>query len=402
MNAPQKKKTPLILVTILAGLSMGNESCEKAQSARTLKMDVEVGSIGARPVRLPSGEVIDFAFVANSLFYQQVMASNHFVITNAIPQPASLAPSSVSIRSDVTVSSKAAGAEDLSTDEQVLERFGFMEALRDQAHAQSRQSSGQLKSLVDAASIPACLYDLPQAIVEGEVITFEATWGAGVGIGYDHNGVPLNTGKVAASVNFNNSRLEMGLRAEDPLKRDVPLATAQGVAHQSKVGFGLDLLGIPLGLDLFFKTPLADVVRKAMDKGLTKIVDSFKSFTDKGTWDDAWESRVVYDPVIVDNDTHVAFRAGYRAGVKKGDTFTVTNMHYKWKGVPCESALDYKVPFPAEPIADLEVVSVGDNISVARVLKYHQERNILPGAQIKILQLKVPETVKKNQNSVSK
>ena len=54
----------------IAGLSMGNQSCQSATTtARVLKMDIEIGTLKARSVKLPNGEVIDFPYVANSLFH---------------------------------------------------------------------------------------------------------------------------------------------------------------------------------------------------------------------------------------------------------------------------------------------------------------------------------------------
>lgn len=98
---------------------------------------------------------------------------------------------------------------------------------------------------------------------------------------------------------------------------------------------------------------------------------------------------MIYDPEIVNNDTHIAFRGGYRAGVKIGDTFQVTNLHYAWEGAACYTRLKYKIPLTVSPIAEATVVSVGDNVSVA-IVKYLMEQKIQPGAQIKVLKLVEP------------
>lgn len=393
------------LMMMIAGLSMGNQSCEQANTqSRVLKMEVEIGTLNARPVQLPTGETVDFPYVVNSLFYRQVMNNDHFVISNAVPTPLSVASSSGSAG---TLSAKAVSESSLSSegdlisneDEKVLERFGFMNKLREQARAAGTQSQSQdglaSKTSDPYAELPACLYDLPQARLGGEVISFEATWGAGIGVGYGQGGSSL-PGNAAGRVNFSSSKLEIGLRTDDPLSRNT-IAIADGVANQSKVAFGVDFnAGLPIGLDFFFNTPLSDVIRKSMDRGLDKIVEAYLAIPDmENSWDNVWESRVVYDPVIVDYDTHIAFRGGYRAGVQVGDKFEIKNLHYLWEGTPCASRLKYRIPLTTDPIAEVEVVQNGDNVSVARVTKaLTEDARILPGAQVKILALKQPQKAK--------
>lgn len=389
MKVSTKQLKTLALVLATAGLSMGNEGCEEAKT-RVLKLDVEVGRIAAQPIRLPSGEVINFPYVANSLFYRSVMNTDHFVMMNPVPAPA---PSTLAAQSKLSakvVSGTAAkGDGDVSSqDEKILEKYGFLDQLVVQDDPKVSSKVGTQSAV---GTLPICLYDLPQAQLKGEVVSFEATWGVGVGIGYGSNGSPIDSGKVAGNVNFKQSRLDVGMRAEDPLNH-LLMAQAGGVSHQSEVNLGIDFTaGLPIGLDLFFKTPLANVVMSAFDKGLGKMIVDFKDMrSDRGSWDDVWESRVMYDPEIVDGDTHIAFRGGERYMMKKGDKFTVTNMYYKWEVDPCTSALKYKIPRTPTPVADLEVIGVGDNIAVAKVLKYHIEQRIEPGAQVKILELKQP------------
>lgn len=394
----QIKTIPLVL--ILAGLSMGNKGCDDAkEKPRVLRMDVEIGTIHARPVHLPTGEVIDFAYAANTLFYRQVMNDDHFVITNAVPSPTSLmgVATHASVSAHSSSSNSTSRNYELSSDvshqdQVVLERFGFMRQLEKKATTLSYHASefSTSASQAEYQQLPACLYDMPQAQLGGEVISFEATWGAGIGVGYGNDGSSL-PGNASGKVNFSRSRLEIGLRADDPLTHNT-VAIADGVAHQEKVKFGVRFIpGIPIGLDFFFNTPLSNVIRTSMDRGLDKIVDSYKKMMSlTGKWDEVWESRVVYDPIVVDNDTHIAFRSGYRANVQVGDTFTVTNLHYVWEGSPCETRLKYKIPLTTSPVAEVEVISVGDNVAVAQVKQYLLDQRIKPGAQVKILKLKEP------------
>ena len=203
-------------------------------------------------------------------------------------------------------------------------------------------------------------------------------YGAGVG-------TPAN---VSGKVDFSQSKLEIGLRTDDPLTQ-LPLAIADGIAHESKTKFGINFaLGISLGLDFFFKTPMADVIREAMDKGLADMTKTIIRDADKGTWEDAWETRILYAPEVSNGDTHFGIRGGTRAGVKSGDTFVVRNMVAKWTGAPCSSRLEWAIASSEEPLAEVIVELPGKDISIVRVVKYLRDERIEPGAQVKILALK--------------
>lgn len=387
----------IIPLIAIAGLSMGNQSCEATPTARVLKMDIEIGTLKGRSVKLPNGEVIDFPYVANSLFYRQVINHNHFVIGNPVPSSLGLASTGGVFKTQSTKdssSTKVAPTGMVSPkDVAVLEKFGMLNKTR----AEGAQLLSGAKSVEDvmtgksdvatAAALPACLYDMPQALLGGEIISFEATWGAGLGVGYNAGGdLAANVG---GSVQFKSSKLEIGLRTDDPLSHQV-IAIGDGVSHQSDVNFGIDFLASLIGLDFFYKTPITDVIRAGMDDGLNQIVDTYKKQLSKtGDWNEVWEGRVIYDPELVNGDTHVAINAGYRAGVQVGDTFNISNMHYSWEGAACYTRLKSKIPLTTTPIATAEVVSVGDNVSVLKVT-YLMEQQIQPGAQVKVLKLKAP------------
>lgn len=398
----------MIPIFVIAGLSMGNEGCEEQQDKpRVLKMDIEIGSLKGRVVRLPNGESVDFPYVANSLFYRQVINHDHFVIGNPVPTSLMLASQGGQFKTQgVTDASSAEAAPSglvSGRDVAVLENYGLLRQTRleGQSLMQGRTSEREVvegkASASQVSKLPACLYDLPQSLLGGEVISFQMTGGGGIGIGYGPGGdLP---GSAAGRINFQSSKLELGLRTDDPLTQQA-IAIGDGIARQSQVQFGLDFVpGVPVGISFFYNTPITDVIRNAMDDGLNQIVDRYKNLlsTNKD-WNEVWESRVIYDPEIVNNDTHIAFRGGYRAGVKIGDTFQVTNLHYAWEGAACYTRLKYKIPLTVTPIAEATVVSVGDNVSVA-VVKYLTEQKIQPGAQVKVL--KLVEPVKKASSSSS-
>lgn len=398
----------MIPIFVIAGLSMGNEGCEEQQDKpRVLKMDIEIGSLKGRVVRLPNGESVDFPYVANSLFYRQVINHDHFVIGNPVPTSLMLASQGGQFKAQgVTDASSAEAAPSglvSGRDVAVLENYGLLRQTRleGQSLMQGRTSEREVvegkASASQVSKLPACLYDLPQSLLGGEVISFQMTGGGGIGIGYGPGGdLP---GSAAGRINFQSSKLELGLRTDDPLTQQA-IAIGDGIARQSQVQFGLDFVpGVPVGISFFYNTPITDVIRNAMDDGLNQIVDRYKNLlsTNKD-WNEVWESRVIYDPEIVNNDTHIAFRGGYRAGVKIGDTFQVTNLHYAWEGAACYTRLKYKIPLTVTPIAEATVVSVGDNVSVA-VVKYLTEQKIQPGAQVKVL--KLVEPAKKASSSSS-
>lgn len=389
----------MIPIFVIAGLSMGNEGCEEQQDKpRVLKMDIEIGSLKGRVVRLPNGESVDFPYVANSLFYRQVINHDHFVIGNPVPTSLMLASQGGQFKAqgvrDASSAEAAPSGLVSGRDVAVLENYGLLRQTRleGQSLMLGRTSEREVvegkASASEVSKLPACLYDLPQSLLGGEVISFQMTGGGGIGIGYGPGGdLP---GSAAGRINFQSSKLELGLRTDDPLTQQA-IAIGDGIARQSQVQFGLDFVpGIPIGISFFYNTPITDVIRNAMDDGLNQIVERYKNLlsTNKN-WNEVWESRVIYDPEIVNNDTHIAFRGGYRAGVKIGDTFQVTNLHYAWEGAACYTRLKYKIPLTVTPIAEATVVSVGDNVSVA-IVKYLMEQKIQPGAQIKVLKLVEP------------
>lgn len=391
MNSKNTKA--VIALSLLAGLTMGNEGCEKAKD-RVLKLDVEVGAVNARTITMPSGERIDFNYVANALFYQSVQSDGHFVMMGAVPTVTSTVASLKAPKSLL----KSSKVKALSKDETVLQKFGFMDQLKEKATAQLTSSSlapTAVQAAAAASEVPLCVYDLPHAKLSGEVVTFEANWGVGIGVGYGSDGVAIPTGGVAGSVKVNSAKLQVGVRTTHNLTGEI-LGAAPGKASQTAVNFGLDLASALLGLDFFYKTPLAGVVTSALNKGLDGVVaDMITQKSQIGKWDDVWESRVIYDPEIADNDTHVAIRGGYRYNMRVGDTFTVQNMHYKWAddSKPCESALKYEIG--GVKLAELEVIEIGDNVAVAKVTKWLVEENIRAGAKIKLLKMYVtPEEAK--------
>jgi hypothetical protein len=396
-----RKTAFLTSISALGFLSMGNQSCEQAPAARVLKMEIDVGNVEARVIRLPNGEVVDFPFIANSLFYRQVMNQGHFNIANNIPTVPGTAPGAKAL----TAASSQAGklraqrfdilgtsASNYSlSDEQILARFGLKRPAPTSDSSLNLTSPGSVSAkATGAADDVSCLLDAPQAVVKGEVVSFAATWGVGVGVGYGRGGIALPIGNVSGSVDFSQSELELGLRADDPLtgRTDV---ISEGISQKSDIKLAVDFsAGLPIGLNFFYKDTIASVIRAAYDKALAQMVKDFarikgSDLPNEDGWNQSWSSKVINDPALANNDTHVAFRGGLRSGIKAGDEFAIYPMRYSWKGAACQSKLDYQIPSSTTPTVTVRVIAVGDMVTVGQVVKSQTSSAIRPGDQVKLV-----------------
>jgi hypothetical protein len=324
------------------------------------------------------------------------MSDGHFIISNPVHSPStsasSLALTSGAVLSKPEIAEAKATLDMLSPrDGQILTQYGFMAKLERLGRQELQErlnpsAPGSQKTITDPSKIPSCLYNIPQADLAGSVLSFESSWGAGLSIGY--NSTTTMSTPAAGKIDFSQSRLELGLSTLDPLK-GTALVIADGVSYQSNTKVSVDLVpGIPVGISFFLNTSMSSVIRSALDKALAAIVTQYKtSKSTNNNWNDVWESRVIYDTDIADNDVLVGFRGGEYAGIKQGDTFTVTNYKYEFKGAECYTELNYKVPLTATPIAILEAVQVGDYVTVAKVKQYLIDQRIMPGAIVKIQDL---------------
>lgn len=379
---------PSMSMVAIAALSMGNQSCDQNKASdegRVLKMDVLMNPLRAKAVTLPNGEIVDFPYIANSLFLERVMMNDHFVSVGRIPEPTVTTDQNHAMAS---VGAKANDPMASKKDLEVLERYGFLTTVTAHPEKQTTQ-----KGTVAETSLPTCLYQSPQSYLAGDIYSFESSGGGGIRIGFGQNG-STTTVSGNVGVKLSNMKLDMSLRTDDPLSGD-PVVIAPHKETQRNIDLSLNLgSAVPIGFDFFFHPTIADTIRAAIDASLDATVEQYKKMkSTKNVWNEVWESRVVYDPKIADNDTNIAFRGGYRSGIKEGDQFFIRNMQYHFEGKECASRLSYRIPTSQVPIAVAEVITVGDNISVAKV-KYFTEEAIKPGAQVQVYQLKV-ETPKK-------
>ena len=416
MSTQRTQIKTITLSTLLlgiAGISMGNQSCQQAAPARQLKMEVALGPLSAMSMSMPTGEVLDFPTAVNTLYYSEVMNSDYFTISGSLPtvttptkggQPvSSLEMKSMSTSSaPAPMASATTAAATLNNftanDLAVMKAYGFAPPSSSGGSASGAPAAKSLDSVVAMdlppvdpdAAVPACEYNVPIAKLGGQVLSFAAVDGAGASIGYSPTaalGLPITN--VGASVSFTSSQMQLEMNWTDNLENSL-VATAPGVSYQDSTKFSINLSAlVTLGLNFFYTTPLATTITGGIDAGLQQVVTNYIKAAGGTTWNDVWESRVLYDPTVANGATDIIFWGGTISGMQMGDTFTVTNMNYTWSGTgTCNGNLEYKVP-AVTAVATVTIEALGDTVSVAHVTPLTQDR-ILPGAQVKILKLAVP------------
>lgn len=359
-------KFKFLTIGFIGFMAMGVESCEGTSKERYLRLSADVGPVKAQIIKLPDGRIIDYPYIANALFYYALMRDPHFIIDRPIQV------------GYPTVTSTVGGIQKsrllADSDEVLLARYGFIK----------KAGAGRASLFSKATEVPICIAQSPEVRLSGNVITFELIGGGGVHVGYPGGGGGI-PGGMGGSLNLETTRLSVTLQSEDPLSRR-PIAIDEGHASEVKLDASFNYMGF-IGLDFFFKTPLFGVVTSAFQESIDNLVTTHMSRMSVQKWTEAWQSKVIFDPVIADGDTHIAIRGGWRANIRKGDQFSVFNMHYKWIGSECESTLDYAIAHPLEPIAEITVVEAAQDVAVARVTKTSQDYQVTPGAIVKIISL---------------
>ncbi len=338
--------------------------CEDQQDdKRYLRMTADAGRIQAQVVKVDEKRTIDFPYIANALFYFSLMKDPHFIIDKPIQMNYTPMPTG-------PVSQKSSFK---TGDEGLLSKFGF-----------TNRKTASLAEVEDLS----CLHFTPEIRIGGAVVMFELVAGGGIHIGYPGGGGIGTKGGMGGSLNFELMRLSLILNTEDPLTNK-PIAIDEGHSNEIKIDGSFDYMGYG-GLDFFFKTPLFTVVVSALQKAITSLVETHQSRMGVTSWDDVWQSKIIFDSVIADGDTQIAMRGGWRSNIHKDDQFYVYNVHYKWTGESCNSPLDYSIAQPASPIAEIKIVEVGEDVSIGRVTAISQNDSIKAGAIVRVKSLNVP------------
>lgn len=367
----------LTALLVVGTLNMGNQSCSTpppVSNGRILKMDTTIGEVHAQKITMPSGEIVDFPYIANALFYGEVINSDHMTV--AAPLPVIASPGQSAPRVAITASAQK--------QIDVLQSYGLVSA---EYVSEVPMKNYRGVHMLDAAS-PAspgsinCTYSTPEFSIGGDVLDFTASAGGGLDIGFGKT--PGNQGSIG--INYSQTTLSLRLRLDRPLTQ-LPLPIGDATSYQKSISASLGYG--QLGLNFFFKSAISDAIRSAMDSAISSIVTKYTNARNPD-WNQDWESRVVYCQNC-DNDTHIAIRGGAQNGVKLGDTFSISNLNYQWIGSPCSSRLVSSIPDnPSIPTAMGVVEYVDDNFSVLGGMKYSGNSKIRVGARVSLMSFVAP------------
>jgi hypothetical protein len=207
---------------------------------------------------------------------------------------------------------------------------------------------------------PLCVVDATQMKLDGVVVSFEATSGFSLNLGYGRGGEDLNDKPVngAVRVKVSKSQMDLLLIGTHPLTR-AQMASAEVGPNQTRTTIGVevdfgDLSAIP---EHYKETPLSEVSRKALTKGLEIIKDKLDRMP--------WSGSVMQ--VIGKSD--LLINAGTRAGVRVGDTFEIYNLQHAWEGEACSGTYKGSWREPVAPVATIQIRESRDTTSVGTIIK---------------------------------
>lgn len=337
------------LIFSCAAMMMGNEGCEQTEG-RSLRRRVNMGKIAAPTIILPSGQgSFDFEYVANAQMYDVLRKSQSFS-TSTIDPLKTYSPDGLSD------SEAAQFNQCIDPEETELIANGLAS-----------------KSIISERA--ACLIDLPQGVVSGNILDFRLK---------QAGGLSLSLSQIAflpgLSFDFKSYELAMTLKVMDPLitNHNIAATSQQTYGNEFNVAAQLSFSGFSLGPKYYYNSPLRQVVEEGMIASLKDL---------KQQWDAAhpW-----YAMVMRNCDKSIYINAGNAtdAGLMVGDVVKVHNVKYRWQGAVCGSALMGST-VNSEAVAYAKITSVGDTMSIATVIDndpenypYSRDQVIKPGARI--------------------
>lgn len=346
-----------VLAFSFAGLLMGSEGCEEP-AARTLRRRVHMGKIEAPSIVLPQGQgTFDFEYVANAQMYDVLRRTESFS-TSTIDPLKSYSPDGLS-DSEASQFNQCMDPED----------------------AEFSASGLSLKSVISERA--ACLIDLPQGVVSGNILDFRLT--SAVGASLSLSQVAFLPG---LSFDFKRYELSMALNVMDPMITNHNIAATSQQSYGSETGVNAQLSfgGFNLGPKFYYNSPLRQVVEEGMIQSLTDL---------KRQWD---ASHPWYAMVLRNCDKSIYINAGNKtdAGLMVGDVVKIQNVKYRWQDAVCSSRL-LGTTVNSEPVAYAKITSVGDTMSIATVIDddaqnypYSLEQVIKPGARVYMHKLYTP------------
>lgn len=326
-------------------LLMGNQGCED-QSQRDLRRRVMMGTVDAPAMPLPNGGRFDFKYAANAQMFDVLRKTQSFSASMVDPS-SPLDPSKMT--------------------EQERDAFYQCEDINGFAPFQMSQEA-------------ACMVHMPQAVIDGKIINFQLISGGGLEVSLP------DFGGLSSSFDVKRARLTMAMQATHPLiPRQYPghvIATTTSKSNQYEMNIraGFNLGSISLGPRYYFQSDLAEVVRKAMENGVTDLKQQFD------------QAEPWYATVLKNCDKAILINAGNSSdvGLKDGDLLEIYNVWYDWDGPVCNSNLRGAMRSTVEPIAVAQVEIVGNTFSQARIIE-QTEKKIVPGARVYVRKLVQPQ-----------
>lgn len=354
MKAKAQKTCQALLIISIAGLMMGNKSCEEQPVAqpRKLKKIVEMGRIASSPINLPSGGAFDFEFVANQQVYG-VLAENEAFTLRYTP-PIVSAPSQSSGDSFLSLS---------KYDKTAFKSFA--------------KNAGRDDFQVQFSKQAWCMVNLPQTRISGSVNSFEMIGGGGLTIGFNSNGQHNSNGVPELGFNVEFAQLDVSMIAMRPLTNKV-MAASNVTSKQTKtqVSFGINLGAFRLGPKAYYQTPLATVTKKALTTAVSNLDAQLES--------EEWFTRV-----LADHDTHIVVIGGKDVKLLEGDELLIYNEDYYWDGEPCNSTYRGGGASADAAVAKIKIDWVGDEISRGRVIEQADEA-VMIGSKVKLFKFAEP------------
>ena len=342
-----------------AALLMGNQGCEEQVETRELRRRVSMGKINAPELLLPNGASFDFQYMANAQMYDVLRKSKSFSTSTIDPSK----PPSTEGLSDAEADSFN---QCVDPDEMNAIRSGFAS-----------------KTVISERA--ACLIDLPQGVVNGNVLDFRLKSAGGLSL--SRADIPLLS---ALTFDFKSYEFSMVMNVMDSLivNHNIAATTKMTYSNEYKVAATMNFSGLELGPSYYYNTPLRQVVEDGMVAALSDL---------KTQWDTAhpWYSMVVRN---CDKSIYINAGDSTDAGLVEGDIVKVHNVKYRWEGEVCSSQLLGSTR-NSEVVAYAKITSVGDTMSIAQVIDndpenypYSRDQLIKPGARVYMHKMYVAPT----------
>jgi len=320
----------LVLVPFIFIL-MGNSGCdteEERRSGRHLKRSASFLGIDAAMIKVNDDIQIDLKGMLNNQYLEAVNNSEYFIS---------------------------------------VDRFNPV-SFTDKMNSMASTFNTDFTILVPNTTSSVCTNDLPDTLISGSATDFEMTLSGGLSIGLGGLTGGLITG---ANVSVERMVMSLDLHAFEPL-------TFSG-------GLNLNLFGLTFNPSVSVPDEFASVTKRTLRTTIDSLGSQIEQLEFEGALE-PWSARV-----YAENDSHVLINAGRKHGLKVGDYLWISNMDYEWEGdkIPCESPLRFQRPRQnvEDPLAVVEIVSLGLDNASAKVIRETQFVDIEEGAKAFVLKL---------------